>query len=75
MAKIRVITNDVLQRVSKTDQVISMWMSANKISEITPEDCMSLLVEKNVYEYDSNNRGHYFREDLRTLRDNNQLND
>jgi len=34
---------------------------------------MSLLVEKNLYEYDRNNRGHYFIEDLRTLRDNNQL--
>lgn len=74
MAKRRVITNDVLQRVSMADQVLSNWMRADKISEVTPEDCMSLLVEKNVYEYDMNNRGHYFREDLRTLRDNSQFN-
>jgi len=74
MVKRRVVTNDVLLRVSMADQVLSMWMTANKKYEITPEDCMSLLVERNIYEYDRNNRGHYFREDLRTLRDNNQLN-
>ncbi|PKM88142.1 MAG: hypothetical protein CVU87_08145 [Firmicutes bacterium HGW-Firmicutes-12] len=73
MTPIRIITYDVLQRVSKADQEISKWMRTNGTYEIYPESCMSILVEKNIYEYDWNNRGHYFREDLRTLRDNNSL--
>jgi|GEM_PF-6246069 len=73
MAKVRVITNEVLQRVDRADQVLSNWMRANGIYEIDPEGCMSKLVESGIYKYDSKNKGHHFREDLRTLRDNNKL--
>lgn len=48
-------------------------MDSNNIVETTPEECMEILVEKLIYVYDSNGRGHHFREDLRTLRDNNIL--
>lgn len=74
MAKKRIVTSDVLQRVSKADIEISKWMKEKGIFEIDTESCMSLLVEKNIYDYDWNHRGHYFREDLRTLRDNGRLN-
>jgi len=73
LAKMRVVTNDVLQRVSRADVEVSKWMKEKDIFEIDTEGCMSLLVEKNVYDYDWNHRGHYFREDLRTLRDNSML--
>lgn len=63
-----------MQRVSMADHELSEWMRENRTYEIDTESCMSILVEKNIYEYDWNNRGHYFREDLRTLRDNSRLN-
>jgi len=73
MAKRRILTNDVLQRVSRADQEVSNWMRTNGTYEIDTESCMGILVERDIYEYDWNNRGHFFREDLRTLRDNNKL--
>ena len=73
MAKKRVITDEVLQRVVRADQVLSSWMQANEIYEIDPKGCMSKLVENGIYDYDSKYKGHYFREDLRTLRDNKKL--
>jgi uncharacterized protein YeaC (DUF1315 family) len=74
VAKKRKITNDVLQRVLRADIELGRWMTTERIPETDTESCMRTLVERNVYNYDWNNRGHYFREDLRTLRDNNQLN-
>lgn len=74
MAKKRKITNDVLYRVSRADRELGLWMTTERIYETDTESCMSILVEKNIYDYDRNNRGHYFREDLRTLRDNSRLN-
>lgn len=73
MAKKRVVTNDVLQRVSRADVEVSKWMKEKGIPEIDTENCMDLLVEKKIYDYDWNHRGRYFREDLRTLRDNGML--
>jgi hypothetical protein len=73
LAKERIVTNDVQQRVSRADIELSKWMKEQGIFEIDTESCMGLLVEKKIYDYDWNHRGHYFREDLRTLRDNGRL--
>ena len=65
----RTLSNDAIARLGRVDRILSEWMRSEKIQEIDPERCMPLLVAKGIYEYDWNGRGHYFREDLRTLRD------
>lgn len=69
----RTVTDEVMKRILKVDIELSAWMGENETCEIAPESCMEFLVGKKIYNYDRNNRGHYFREDLRTLRDNNRL--
>lgn len=44
-----------------------------KIIQVIPKDYMESLATNNIYKYDNNGRSHYFREDLRTLRDCNRL--
>ena len=73
MSKKRKVTQDLLLRISRAEEVVSKWMHKNGIGEIDPEGCMPVLVNNNIYELDSKGRAHYFREDLRTLRDCNNL--
>lgn len=69
MRRKRELTNEVLVRSKKVDTIVSNWMYEKSLSEVDPEACISLLVEYGVYHYDSKGKAHYFREDLRTLRD------
>lgn len=73
MSKQRSISNSVLINISKVDQVLSEWIRAKGKTETYPEECIDILVEKGIYNLDSKGKAHYFREDLRTLRDCNEL--
>lgn len=69
----RILTKELNIRIQRAEEAIKDWMLSNKKSETTPEECMEVLVQARLYEYDSHGRAHYFREDLRTLRDNHRL--
>lgn len=69
----RIVTDELINRAHRAEEVIHNWMTSNNIVETTPELCMEVLVERSIYVYDSNGNGHHFREDLRTLRDNSLL--
>lgn len=71
MSKKRQVNSELINRVRKAEKIILACMAEN--SSTTPELCMPELVKHDVYKYDSKGRGHHFREDLRTLRDNNML--
>jgi hypothetical protein len=73
MRKIRIATDELIIRVHRAEETIYDWMTSNNKSGTTPELCMEVLVNTLIYKYDSNGRGHNFREDLRTLRDNGLL--
>lgn len=69
----RVINDDMLKRVYQAESVIYNWMS-HELKDITsPEECFEELVKEGYYEYNSKNKAHSFREDLRNLRDHNML--
>lgn len=70
----RILTNEVLQRVKSSEVVIHTWMKNKEKSYTEPEECFEQLVKAGLYKYDSKNKAHYFREDLRNLRENNNLN-
>ena len=73
MRKTRIVTDELINRVHRAEETIYDWMTIKNIVETTPELCMEVLANKLLYKYDSNGRGHHFREDLRTLRDNDLL--
>lgn len=50
-----------------------MDIATDNIVETTPDLCMDILVNNHIYKYNTKGRGHYFRKDLRTLRDNGLL--
>lgn len=68
MRKNRMVTDELINRVQRAEKTIYDWMTSNNIAETTPGLCMEILVERLIYKYDSNGRGHNFREDRRTLR-------
>ncbi len=73
MRKTRIVTDELINRIHRAEKTIYDWMTSKNKSDTTPEECMEALVNSSLYKYDSNGRGHYFREDLRTLRDNDKL--
>ena len=70
LPKRRIVTDELITRVHRAEIAIFNWIISNNIVETTPELCMEVLVNNLIYKYDSNGRGHNFREDLRALRDN-----
>ena len=69
----RIFTEDVKQRVQMAEIVIYNWMNSEGKYETNPEECMDILSKSELFNRDWNDRAFYFREDLRTLRDNNHL--
>jgi hypothetical protein len=69
----RMLNIEILQRVKQAEDIIYDWMLNSKKAITEPETFFEVLVKCGLYKYDSKGRAHYFREDLRTLRDNNKL--
>lgn len=58
----RIVADELINRVHRAEEKIYDWMTSNNKSETTPELCMEVLVNTLIYKYDSNGRGHNFRE-------------
>lgn len=71
--KKRIISTEVLKRVRRTEEIIYERMINSNNPVTRPELCIEVLVSAGVYEFDSKNKAHFFREDLRNLRENNKL--
>lgn len=69
MPRVRIMTEGLNERIRKIDKILCEWMHKKNYSETDPEGCIDLLVNEGIYKFDSHGRAHYFREDLRTLRD------
>jgi hypothetical protein len=62
------IPENVLIRISKVDVVISDWLRENGLFETEPEKCVKILADSGIYRFEPETCAHYFREDLRVLR-------
>jgi len=69
----RMLNNKMLERVLIAETIIYNWMLNKGITISVPEECIDELVSQNIYKYDSKKKAFNFREDLRTLRDNERL--
>lgn len=69
----RIVTDELINRVHRAEGTIYNWMTSNNIVETTPEECIEALVNNHIYKYNSKGKGHNFRKDQRTLRDNGLL--
>jgi hypothetical protein len=57
MGKNKKVTQDLLLRISRAEELISNWMYEKGIGEIDTEGYMPVLVNSGIYDYDSSSAG------------------